>query len=151
MGLKYPRTKEKKKSCLGEPRRHPQVGEEKKKSCLGEPRRHPQVGKRIGEPCRRPQVGEPCRHPEEKGTNEEYPKGKVLDLMSLDKMKLIGGETLEVNAFDENQKQKIRFTVDSGAAEAVCSKTDAKDFLDYLWRKREHDEVYHAEWGDSRE
>jgi hypothetical protein len=92
---------------------------------LGEPRRHPQVEEKVGEPCRHPQAG------------EEYPKGKVLeimslgkgkvlDLMSLDKMKMAGGKTLEVNSFDE--KQKIRFTVDSGAAETVCKKTDAKDF-----------------------
>jgi hypothetical protein len=54
MGLKYPRTKEKRKSSIGEPRRHPQVRER-----IGEPCRHPQVG----EPCRHPQVGEPCRHP----------------------------------------------------------------------------------------
>jgi hypothetical protein len=33
---------------------------------------------------------------------------------------------VEINAFEE--KQKIRFTVDSGAAETVCKKTDAKDF-----------------------
>jgi hypothetical protein len=71
-------------------------------------------------------LGEPCRHPEEKGTNEEHPKGKVLDLMSLDKTKVVCGKTLEVNAFEENQK--IRFTVDSGAAETVCKKTDAKNF-----------------------
>jgi hypothetical protein len=51
-----------------------------------------------------------------------------VDLMSFDKIKVVCGETLEVSAFDENQKQKIRFTVDSGAAETVCRKTDAEDF-----------------------
>jgi hypothetical protein len=117
--------KEKKKSYFGEPCRHPQEYK-KKKGVLGEPCRHPQAGEEVGEPCRHPQVGEPCRHPGEKVTKEEYPKGKVLDLMNLDKMKMTGGKTLEVNSFDE--KQKIRFTVDSGAAETMCKKTDAKDF-----------------------
>jgi hypothetical protein len=123
MGLKYPRTKGKNNILIGEPCRHPQVGE------------------LIGEPCRRPQVGEPCRHPRAKGTNEEYPstrgkkerldltsldKEKVLDLMSLDKMSQPSRKTVEVNALEENKK--IKFTVDSGAAETVCEKSDAEDF-----------------------
>ena len=99
MGLKYPRTKEKKKSCLGEPRRHPQVEEK---------------------------VGEPCRHPQGKDTKKEYPKKKSLELMSLDKMSQPSRKAVEVNAIEENKK--IKFTVDSGAAETVCKKSDAKDF-----------------------
>ena len=49
-----------------------------------------------------------------------------VELMSLDKMSQPSRKAVEVNAIDE--KQKIRFTVDSGAAETVCKKTDAKDF-----------------------
>jgi hypothetical protein len=75
----------------------PQVGEwkEKKKSCLGEPCRHPQA------------------------------KKKAVDLMSLDKIQS-SQKAVEVNALEENKK--IKFTVDSGAAETVCQKSDAKDF-----------------------
>jgi hypothetical protein len=80
----------------------------KKKRCLGEPCRHPQ-GERIGEPCRHPQA-----------------KKKAVDLMSLDKMSQPSGKTAEVNAIEENEK--IKFAVDSGAAETVCKKSDAKDF-----------------------
>jgi hypothetical protein len=125
MGLKYPRTKEKKKSCFGEPCRHPHVGEWKKKSCLGRPCRHPQVGEKdekrsgLGEPCRHPQgvrIGEPCRHPQA--------KKKAVDLMSLDKISQPNQK--EVNAIDKNHK--IKFTVDAGAAEIVCEKSDAKEF-----------------------
>jgi hypothetical protein len=129
MGLKYPSTKEKKESCLGEPCGHPQGGEwkEKKKSCLGESCRHPQVGEEerkkscLGEPCRRPQgkrIGEPCRHPQA--------KKKAVDLMSLDKMSQPSGKITEVNAIEENKT--IKFTSDPGAAETVCKKSDAKDF-----------------------
>ena len=103
MGLKYPRTKEKKKrsekflekspyQSLGEPRRHPQVGG----SCFGEPRRHPQGGKAVDLMS----IDK---------ISQEYPKKKSVELMSLD-------------------KKKIKFTVDSGAAETVCKKSDAADF-----------------------
>ena len=105
---------------LGEPRRHPQV-------CLGEPRRHPQVGEEGG---KKSCFGEPRRHPQEKLSWRavQAPTGKVVleklavDLMSLDKM---SQKSLELMSLD---KKKIKFTVDSGAAETVCKKTDATDF-----------------------
>ena len=46
--------------------------------------------------------------------------------MSLDKMSQPSRKAVEVNALEENKK--IKFTVDSGAAETVCKKSDAKDF-----------------------
>jgi hypothetical protein len=117
MRLKHPRTKEKKKSCLGEPRRRPQV-------CLGEPCRHPQVGEEEG---KKSCFGEPCRRPQEKlfWRAVQAPKGKAVDLMSLDKMSKPSQKSLELMSLD---KKKIKFTVDSGAAETVCKKTDATDF-----------------------
>jgi hypothetical protein len=80
---------------IGEPCRRSQEYQSirgKENTLIGEPCGHPQAG-----PCRRPQDGEPCRHPEEKGANEEYPSTRgqeeVLDLMSLDKMKVACGKT----------------------------------------------------------
>jgi hypothetical protein len=128
MGLKHPRTKEKKTSCLGEPRRHPQV-------CLGEPCRHPQVGEEEG---KKSCFGEPRRHPQEKlfWRAVQAPAGKAADFMSLDKMSKPSQKSfdkmsqpsqksLELMSLD---KKKIKFTVDSGAAETVCKKSDAADF-----------------------
>jgi hypothetical protein len=57
---------------------------------------------------------EPCKHPQA--------RKEAVELMSLDKT----SQAVEVNAIDKNHK--IKFTVDSGAAETVCKKSDAKDF-----------------------
>jgi hypothetical protein len=121
----YPRTKEKKKrsekfleespyQSLGEPRRRTQI-------CLGEPCRHAQVGKEGG---KKSCFGEPCRRPQEKLSWRavQAPTGKAVDLMSLDKMSQKSSELMSLD------KKKIKFTVDSGAAETVCEKTDATDF-----------------------
>jgi hypothetical protein len=117
MGIKHQRTKEKKKSCFGEPRRRPQF-------CLGEPCRLPQVGEEEG---KKSCIGEPCRHPQEKLSWRavQAPTGKAVDLMSLDKMSQPSKKSLEFMSLDE---KKIKFTVGSGAAETVCEKSDATDF-----------------------
>jgi hypothetical protein len=97
----YPRTKEKKKRCLGEPRRRPQVGvwKEKTKSCLGEPCRHPQVEEKVGEPC---------KHPQGKDTKKEYPKKKSLELMSLDKMSQPSQKSCGSERHRGKQEDKVR-------------------------------------------